>query len=268
MDRPNRVAFVTGTAQGIGRGCSEALLDAGWTVAGVDMQDDPGDYGDAYHHWRGDVRDAAGLAAIVEEAAARLGRIDALVNNAGVHPVSRVIDEVTVEDLERLLQINLVSVFVTCKAALPYLRREGGSIVNIASLVALVGQEQAVEYCATKGAITGITKALAIDEAPHDVRVNAVCPGTIRTPLAESLMTDEQLDVIDGWSWAERMGTPREVGDVVAFLCSAGARYVTGQDIVVSGGAELGYGLKGRRYYDAMQSEGQSPRRGQIEGLQ
>lgn len=250
-----QVAIVTGTARGIGRACAEAFLASGWSVVGLD-KDDADDLPGDYRHRRGDVADAAALTAAVEAAGAELGRIDALVNNAGWHPPTRPIDEVSTAEFVALLQLNLVSVFAASKAALPYLRQSRGAIVNIASLVALVGQEGAVEYCASKGGIVGLTKALAIDEGRHGVRVNTVCPGAIRTPLAESIMNEDQFRVIGQWAWMERLGSPAEVADVVLWLASERSSFVTGQDVVVSGGAELGYGLKADLYYKAMEAGG------------
>jgi NAD(P)-dependent dehydrogenase (short-subunit alcohol dehydrogenase family) len=254
MSEQQRVAIVTGTAQGIGRACAEAFLADGAHVVGFDLKPAPADLSHPdYEHHLCDVSHADDVMSLVEAAAAQHGRLDVLVNNAGLHPVSRRIDEVTVADFESLLRINLVSVFAACKAALPHLRASRGSIVNIASLVGQVGQEMAVEYVATKAAIAGVSRALAIDEAPHGVRVNTVSPGAVRTPLAESLNSEAQLRTIAQWAWFDRLGTPAEVAEVVLFLGSERAGFVTGQDIVVSGGAELGYGLKASAYYTAMQ---------------
>lgn len=249
-----RTVLVTGASRGIGLACVQRFLADGSAVVGADLN--PADASvagsDGYTHLIVDVSAAEQVSAMVRQAVVTAGRLDALVNNAGVHPVSRFIDDVSVDDFVRLFHVNVVSAFTASKAALPALRRSRGAIVNIASLVGLVGQEQAVEYCASKAALTGFTKALAIDEAPHGVRVNTVCPGAVRTPLAESLNSPDQLRTIAGWAWMERLGTGAEVADVVAFLASDAAAFVTGQDVVVSGGAELGYGLKGAAYYDAM----------------
>jgi NAD(P)-dependent dehydrogenase (short-subunit alcohol dehydrogenase family) len=253
-DHPTtRVVLVSGTAQGIGRACAEAFLETGAIVVGCDLHPvADGALGPRYQHHVFDVGVAADVQRWVDDAVQVNGRVDVLVNNAGVHPVSRPIDDVSVADFESLVRLNLVSVFAACKAALPHLRRTRGSVVNIASLVGQLGQELAVEYVATKAAIAGLTRALAIDEARHGVRVNSVSPGAIRTPLAESLNSEAQLQTIAGWAWFERLGTPAEVADVVVYLGSERAGFVTGQDVVVSGGAELGYGLKASAYYRAM----------------
>jgi NAD(P)-dependent dehydrogenase (short-subunit alcohol dehydrogenase family) len=246
-----RVAIVTGSSRGIGRAAAEALLAAGATVAGCDL-DATTLRSRRYRHARLDVADPAAVTGFVGETVRELGRLDALVNNAGTHPPTVAIDAFSVEDFDRLVQVNLRSVFVACKAALPALRRTGGAIVNIASAVGLYGQEGAAAYCATKAGISGLTKALAIDEAPNRVRVNAVCPGAILTPLAKAAHPPKRREKIAGWAWMNRWGTPEEVAALVLFLASDRSSFITGQDIVIGGGTELGYGLKGPHYYAAM----------------
>ena len=249
-----RVALVTGTSQGIGRACAEALLEAGATVVGCSRTMPSTSYGTRYQHRIINVEEPTEIEALVVWTGERFGRLDILVNNAGTHPPSRSIEEFSVDDFDWIVRLNLRSVFLTSRAAMPMLRTAKGSIVNIGSAVGLYGQEGAVTYCATKAGISGLSKALAIDEAPHGVRVNTVCPGAILTPLALNTHDAERRTTIESWSWMNRWGTSKEVADVVTFLAGDGARFVTGQDIVVGGGAELGYGLKGRDYHARMDS--------------
>lgn len=247
-----RVAIVTGAARGIGRAIAEALLAVGAIVHGFDRLEVSGLNVRRYRHRQLDVGDARELEAAITDVVADAGRLDALVNNAGTHPPTQPIDSFSVEEFDELVRINLRSVFVACRAGLPALRVRGGAIVNIASAVGLHGQDGAVAYCATKAGVIGLTKALAIDEAPNRVRVNAVCPGAILTPLAEATHSPETLEKIAQWAWAERWGTPEEVAQLVLFLVGGGSSYITGESIVISGGAELGYGFKGRHYYREM----------------
>jgi NAD(P)-dependent dehydrogenase (short-subunit alcohol dehydrogenase family) len=182
---------------------------------------------------------------------ARHGRLDCLVNNAGWHPPHKPIDDFSVEDFRALLDLNLVSIFAACKFALPHLRKTKGNIVNMSSLVGWMGQLHATTYVATKGAITAFTKALAIDEAAHDVRVNSVSPGNIYTPLWQEAI-DAAADPARCRAEGEaaqlmgRMGMIEEAGRLCLFL-AAEATFTTGVDHILSGGAELGYGRKSRK---------------------
>ena len=181
---------------------------------------------------------------------ARYGRMDCLINNAGWHPPHKPIDEFSVEDFRELLNLNLVSVFTACKFALPYLRQSQGSIINMSSLVASMGQLYATTYVATKGGITAFTKALAVDEAAYGVRVNSISPGNIYTPLWQEAIdaaSDPEQCRADGEAaqLLGRMGAIEEVGRLALFL-AAEATFTTGVDHSLSGGAELGYGQKSR----------------------
>ena len=247
-----RVAIVTGSARGIGRASAEALIRAGASVSGADLDPQSDLKSRRYRHRQVDVAVPAELEAFIADTIAKFGRLDILVNNAGTHPPTQPIDAFSIEDFDELVRLNLRSVFVACRAALPALRRAGGSIVNMASAVGLYGQEGAVTYCATKAGIIGMTKALAIDEAPNGVRVNAVCPGAILTPLAKSTHAAKTRQKIANWAWMNRWGTPEEVAELVLFLASDRSSFITGQDIVIGGGAELGYGFKGQHYYREM----------------
>ena len=202
-----KVAIVTGTAQGIGRAIAEVLLREGATVAGCDRNPVPGaGPGARYSHTIVDVTDFVGLAGFVTQSADRHGGLDILVNNAGAHPPKTLIDDVSVEDFEALLAQNLTSMFAACRAALPALRRRAGAIVNLSSTVALFGQDGATAYCATKGAISAMSKSLAIDEAAYGVRVNCVCPGAIDTAMAGP-PSPQSAALAGSLAWLNRRGT-------------------------------------------------------------
>ena len=246
-----KVAIVTGAAQGIGRAIAEVLLREGATVAGCDRNPMPETGpGARYSHAIVDVTDFAGLARFISETADRHGGLDILINNAGAHPPHTPIDDVSVGDFEALLAQNLTSVFAACRAALPALRRRAGAIVNLSSGVALFGQNGAAAYCATKGAISAMSKSLAIDEAAHGVRVNCVCPGAIDTAMAGP-PSPQSTALAGSLAWLNRRGTATEVAEVAVFLASERASFVTGQDIMIAGGADLGYGLKADTFYAA-----------------
>src|SRR5262245_37278252 len=256
----DKVVIVTGGSSGIGKGCAQEFVKAGAKVV-VCCNDEaqgaavatalrtaihPGDASFIYC----DVRKADDLKNLIEGTYSAHGRIDCLVNNAGWHPPHKPIDEFSIDEFRELLELNLVSVFTACKLALPYLRQTKGNIINMASLVATIGQRHATTYVATKGALTSFTKALAIDEAPNGVRVNSISPGNVYTPLwqeaIDAASNPEQYRA-DGEAaqLMDRMGTIEEVGRLCLFI-AADATFTTGVDHIVSGGAELGYGRKNK----------------------
>jgi NAD(P)-dependent dehydrogenase (short-subunit alcohol dehydrogenase family) len=263
----DRVVIVTGGSRGIGEGIVRAFAgpDGGATVVfcapesgaaeGKRLEAElnaarPGASGTAAFV-PCDVTNAENRKRLVESAVARFGRLDCLVNNAGWHPPHLPIDGFSVQDFRDLLELNVIAVFDLCKLALPHLRRTKGNIINIASLVATMGQPGAATYVATKGAVLSMTKALAIDEAEHDVRVNSVSPGNIWTPLWKAgaeAAPDPAAARAEGEAaqLLGRMGTPEEAGRLCLFL-AAEATFTTGVDHILSGGAELSYGRKTRK---------------------
>lgn len=257
MRYADRVVIVTGGTKGIGRAIVEEFCRAGAIVTFCSHEPAGGvELAEAVTR-RGpgralfglcDVSKADELARFIESTATAHGRLDCLVNNAGWHPPHHPIDAFTPDDFRALFELNVMSVFAGCRAALPWLRRSQGSIVNLASLVATIGQHHATTYVATKGAVLSFTKALAIDEAPHGVRVNAVSPGNVFTPLWQEAIDaspDPARTRADGEVAQPfgRMGEPAEVARLCLYL-AADATFTTGADHIVSGGAELGYGRK------------------------
>lgn len=257
----DKVAVITGGSSGIGKGCALEFVRAGAKVViccnaeaegaaaakelqSVAQSQGAGEVSFVFC----DVRREEDIRNLFEATLARHGRIDCLVNNAGWHPPHRAIDDFTAEEFRDLLELNLVSVFNACRLALPHLRRTRGNIVNVSSLVARMGQRNAVTYAATKGAVTALSKALAVDEAANGVRVNSVSPGNIYTPLWQEAIDDAPDPArcrADGEAaqLLGRMGTAEEVGRLCLFI-AADATFTTGVDHIISGGAELGYGRK------------------------
>lgn len=256
-----RAAIVTGGSKGIGFGCVRVFVEEGGSdVVFCARNADEGQAVAAHLNARGpgrahfiqaDVSKTDDIRALIDQTMAQHGRIDCLINNAGWHPGHNPIDDFSVQDFRDLLELNLVSIFAACKFALPHLRKVAGNIINMSSLVGSMGQLHATTYVATKGAITALTKALALDEAAHDVRVNCVSPGNIYTPLWQEAI-DASADPVatraagDAAQLLGRMGTIQEAGRLCLFL-AADATFTTGVDHVLSGGAELGYGKKTRR---------------------
>ena len=251
----NRVVFITGGAQGIGAGCAEAFCEAGGSVILFDRDEAQGRAraatlsssgpGQAFFH-HGDVTDFPALQRAIEQTVEDHGRLDCLINNAGSHPPATPIERTSIEMMEDLLRVNYLSTFAGCQFALPHLRKTQGSIVNISSMTAVLGQHHSTAYCATKAAQVGLTKALAIEAGPDQVRVNAILPSNVDTPLmrswaatlpnaAQALRQVSELQVLG------RMATPREIGNIALFLASDAARFLTGLALEADGGAALDY---------------------------
>ena len=260
MPYQNKVVLITGGSKGIGEGCVRAFAGAGAKVLFCARHEEEGlalaaevnrtGPGEA-HFIRCDVSRVEEIQHLIEATVARYDRLDCLINNAGWHPPHKSIDQFSIAEFRDLLDSNLVSIFAACKFALPHLRRTQGNIINMSSLVGAMGQLHATTYVATKGAITAFTKALAIDEAEHGVRVNSVSPGNIFTPLWQEAIDaasdpDRCRDEGKAAQLLGRMGTIDEVGKLCLFIASE-ATFTTGVDHMISGGAELGYGRKSRR---------------------
>lgn len=252
----NSVVLVTGASKGIGLGCTLACLRHGAKVAMIDL-DSPAEAEEEIRengfHPRedvlfsaADVRDTLAVQTAIERTVSHFGRLDGVINNAGWHPPATSLEETSVEDFEYLIRLNLTSTFIVCKYAIPHLRQTRGSIVNMSSAVALVGQDAAPAYVATKAGQLGLTRALALDFAGQGIRVNAVCPAGVNTPLMEEwaatqFSPKEALRMVDSWHPIGRMATKEEIGEVCAFLLSSEAAFITGQVVGVDGGATLGY---------------------------
>jgi meso-butanediol dehydrogenase/(S,S)-butanediol dehydrogenase/diacetyl reductase len=247
-DLDGRVALVTGGASGIGRGIAETLARHGADVVVADLD---GARARAVAGEIGaraaavDVTDEGSVAALV----AGVGTVDVLVNNAGV---SKSVPFVDLDEREwnRVFDVNVKGVFLACRAVVPQMIERGaGKIINVASMVGKEAIPLFVHYSASKFAVIGLTQGLAKELAEHDINVNAVCPGVVRTPLWEPLL--DQLSATKGVSREEAFGefiagiplarpqTPEDIGEVVAFLASDKARNMTGQGINVTGGMQL-----------------------------
>ena len=260
MRYTDKVVIVTGGSKGIGEGCVRVFVDAGAKVVFCARNEREGNAlaAELSAHGPGeavfvksDVSRVEEVERLVDRTLDRFGRLDCLINNAGWHPPHKPIDEFSCQEFRDLIELNLVSMFAACKRALPHLRKSKGNIINMSSLVGSMGQLHAVTYVATKGAITAFSKALAVDEAAHDVRVNSVSPGNIYTPLWQQAMDaapDPAKCRADGEAaqLLGRMGTIEETGRLCLFI-AAEATFTTGVDHVQSGGAELAYGRKTRK---------------------
>ncbi|MSP88420.1 MAG: SDR family oxidoreductase [Alphaproteobacteria bacterium] len=245
MRLQNRVALITGGAKGIGRGCVERFLAEGARVAAVDIDVAAGNRLVEELKGKGELvffECNVGKRPAVENAVAQtvkhFGQIDILVNNAGINRPNDFL-KMPEEDFDLVIQTNLKSVFLFGQAVGRHMveRGKGGAIVNMASTSVIITMGNIAAYAASKGGISSITKAMALNLAPHGIRVNAVGPGTIITELTKRLMDDPvQSKKIMSRTPLGRFGTPADVAAVIFFLASDDAAYVTGQTIYIDGG--------------------------------
>jgi 2-keto-3-deoxy-L-fuconate dehydrogenase len=222
-------ALVTGAGSGIGAAVARRLAADGAEVIVADLSPEV-------------VADELGAQAVVldvrdeEQVAPAMGGLDVLVNVAGIGSTTNA-PETTLEVWENVFAVNARGTFLCCKHAIPGMAaRGGGSIVNIASVAGLVGLRNRAAYCASKGAVISLTRALAVDHVADGIRVNAVAPGTVDSPWVRRLVEDvgESLDALRARQPLGRLGTPEEIADAVAYL--AAAEFVTGSVMVIDGG--------------------------------
>jgi 3-oxoacyl-[acyl-carrier protein] reductase len=249
-----RHAIVTGGASGIGKATARRLLSDGLSVTIADLGQERIDaavaelrgVGQAVRGALLDVTHAEAVERATREAADHMGGLDILVTCAGVtHPGTAW--ETSLEDWDRVLRINLTGTFLCAKAAAPILIARGwGRIVMIASITGSHVWSERAAYAASKGGVLALARSCAADLAPHGVTVNSVSPGPIATPQTATLHSQEVRERVIGRTPMGRYGTPEEVADVIAFLCSDDARFVTGHDLRVDGGLTATAILLGR----------------------
>ena len=246
-----KVAVVTGGGSGIGRAIALTFARQGARVAVLDV------HGDAAHQLADQIRAAGGSAvaapcdvadptqvrevfdAIVREHA----KLDILVNNAGIAHVGTV-EQTSEEDFDRLYRVNVKGVYLCSRAAVPVMVHQGGGVIlNMASIVALIGVPERFGYAMTKGAVLAMTKAVAVDYVTHNLRCNCICPARIRTPFVDGFVAanypgreEEVLQRLAAYQPMGRMGTPEEVAYLALYLCSDEASFVTGQAYPLDGG--------------------------------
>lgn len=244
----NKVAVVTGAGSGVGRGIAECLGEQGALVILNDIQREGAEeskriIADKGHRAEiaiSDISTPDGAAFAINEAVRCGGRLDLLVNCAGRQIIKRM-EELKPEEWDIVLDVNLKAAYLCAKAAMPFLVEQRGAIVNICSVHASATIEGFACYAASKAGIIGLTRAMAIEAAPRGVRVNAISPGTIDTPLLQAYFDscpdpERARSEFLKFHPIGRFGTPRDIGEMVAFLGSEQAGFVSGTEIVVDGG--------------------------------
>ena len=239
----NKIAIVTGAGQGIGKAIAEKLVTEGATVVVNDLHEvtarKTATALPAAVAIAADVTDRQGVQAMADRVLQQFGRIDVLVNNAGWDKASPFVDS-DPADWDRVIAINLYGVLHTCKAVLPVMAGQGsGAVVNLGSDAGRVGSSGEAVYSAAKGGVIAFTKSLAREMARHQVRVNCVCPGPTDTALFASFAGPELREALTRAIPFRRLGQPTDIANVVAFLASDEASFVTGQTISVSGGLTM-----------------------------
>lgn len=253
MNQTKKVAVITGAANGIGEASARLFAQRGYAVVMIDI-DDRGETikkeiqsgGVSSEFIKCDVGNETSVSSAVEKAVTSFGGIDVLVNNAGI-VIVRPLEEIKWEEFQRVVNTNLGGIFLFCKYAIPVMkRRKGGAIVNMGSVSGHVGQIDHSLYGATKGAIIALTRALAWELAPWNIRVNSISPGSVDTPMLrsdiqiESKKTGRHYDEVKKIREAEqafrRWADPSEIAESIYFLASDAASFITGTDLLVDCG--------------------------------
>ena len=247
----NKVIIVTGAARGIGAAASLLLAREGARVAVTDVREDQGkevaerisDAGGVAEFWHLDVTRESEVKRVFTEVRRRFGRLDGLINNAGIVGVNKPTHEITEEEWDEVQLINVKALFFCTKHAIPYLREAGGgSIVNISSIYGIIGAPDIPAYHASKGAVRVMTKTDALLYAAENIRVNSIHPGYIWTPLVESMAKQSPDGVeafrkhLDGLHPLGHVGEPNDVAYGILYLSSDESKFVTGSELIIDGG--------------------------------
>jgi glucose 1-dehydrogenase len=246
MPAAKRLVAITGAAGGIGGATARVFREQGWYVVGIDRRGMNGHATDVDHFIRADIAETDAPHAIFETILSKHGRLDALVNNAACQ-ICKPLLETSVEDWDTVMSCNVRSVYLSVKAAYPLLKASGGSIVNVSSVHAVVTSVGIAAYAASKGALLALTRAMALEFGPDGVRVNAILPGAVDTPMLRDGLCRGQVQgetvakLVRGLGKKHvmgRVGKPSEIGETILFLADGQrSSFMTGQALIVDGGA-------------------------------
>lgn len=240
MTFKDKVFIVTGASSGMGKSCSDLLLEKEAVVIGIDRNDSTIEH-DRYSHCKADVLDEEQIQKCISEVDSKYGHIDGLVNAAGIFGNNKPFYELTSEEWIKVISVNTTGTFIVSKAAAPIMIREKhGKIVNISCIRSTIFKNNMADYAASKGAVASMTSAMALDLAPYNIQVNSVAPGFIYTG-----MTAASFDIPDVRAMSEalipngRLGMPKDIASVVMFLLSDMSDYVTGTMLFADGGYHI-----------------------------
>ena len=240
MTFKDKVYIVTGASSGMGKSCSDLLLENDAVVIGIDRNDSTIEH-DRYSHCKSDVLDEEQIQKCISEVDSQYGHIDGLVNAAGIFGNNKPFYELTSEEWNKVMSVNTTGTFIVSKATAPIMIREKhGKIVNISCIRSTIFKNNMADYAASKGAVASMTSAMALDLAPYNIQVNSVAPGFIYTG-----MTAASFDIPDVRAMSEalipngRLGMPKDIASVVLFLLSDMSDYVTGTMLFADGGYHI-----------------------------
>jgi glucose 1-dehydrogenase len=242
----SKTVLVTGAGGGIGRACIHHFSQKGWRVVGVDRSGFGDDFPENGHFIKADISHPDSVEQIFQEARDFHPTLDALINNAAVQVAKPLVDT-TVEEWDSVMASNLRSVFLFSKLAYPLLKANGGAVVNVSSVHAIQTSANIAAYAASKGGMLALTRAMAIEFAPDNIRVNAILPGAVDTPMLRAGLgrghlggndVQERLDNLARKTVNGRVGTPAEIAHAIYFLAdNEQSSFMTGQALVIDGGA-------------------------------
>lgn len=240
LDFTGKVFVVTGAASGIGRSCAEQLLGSGAMVIGIDLEKGDLAY-DTYNHYMASITDEEAIRKITDDVIYNHGKIDGLVNAAGIWGNSKPFFDTETSEWERIISVNLTGTYIVSKfVANAMIPNKSGKIVNISCLRSIIFRNNMTDYAASKGAVVALTSAMALDLAPYNIRVNAVAPGFIYTGMTKGSFDNEEIRKQSETLIPEgRLGQPEDISKVVLFLLSDLSDYINGTNVFADGGYHI-----------------------------
>ena len=240
LDFTGKVFVVTGAASGIGRSCAEQLLGSGAMVIGIDLEKGDLAY-DTYNHYMASITDEEAIRKIIDDVIYNYGKIDGLVNAAGIWGNSKPFFDTETSEWERIISVNLTGTYIVSKVvAHAMIPNKSGKIVNISCLRSIIFRNNMTDYAASKGAVVALTSAMALDLAPYNIRVNSVAPGFIYTGMTKRSFDNEEIRKQSETLIPEgRLGQPEDISKVVLFLLSDLSEYINGTNVFADGGYHI-----------------------------